>query len=194
MAPVHRRFRLLIFLLFAIVVPTTCLAWQARVMEVPYGDHLKVRADGKTETIRLYGIDSPIDPQPFGREARLYTSKRVLGKVVEITPIIRDHYDRIVAWVEVDGESLNKELIRKGMTWWYRKYLPFETELGQLEEEARKAKVGLWKDSSPIPPWEYQPVPPAEPAGPLTTQSHGRRGSVRERVMSGTGPSKPVVG
>lgn len=163
-------------------------------MDVPYGDHLQVLVDGKKEMVRLYGIDSPIDPQPYGKEARLYTVKRCLGKIVEVDPVIRDHYDRIIAWVDVDGENLNKELIRKGMTWWYRKYLPFEVELGRLEEEARNAKVGLWADPSPIPPWEYQPVPAAEPAGPQTKHSLGRRGGVKEKITSEVGRSKRIVG
>jgi micrococcal nuclease len=186
--------RQLTVILTVLVVPCICLAWPARVMEVPYADHLKVMVDGRAEMVRLYGIDSPIDPQPYGREARQYTTKRCLGKTVDVQPVIRDHYDRIIAWVEVDGQSLNKELLRAGMTWWYRKYLPFELELAQIEEEARKAKIGLWSDPAPVPPWEYQPVPPGEPAGPQTKHSPGRRGGAREKISSEVGPAKPIIG
>jgi micrococcal nuclease len=181
-------------ILVALALPSLGLAWPARVMEVPYADHLKVMVDGRAEMVRLYGIDSPIDPQPFGKEARQYTSKRCLGKIVDVQPVIRDHYDRIIAWVDVDGQSLNKELIRAGMTWWYRKYLPFEVELGKLEQEAREAKIGLWSDPAPVPPWEYQPVPPGEPAGPQSKHAPGRRGGARERISSQVGPSKAIIG
>jgi endonuclease YncB( thermonuclease family) len=181
-------------IVWALATPAVCLAWQAKVVDVPYADHLQVLVDGKKEMVRLYGIDSPIDPQPYGKEAKLYTIKRCLGKMVEVEPIIRDHYDRIIAWVDIDGENLNKEFLRKGLTWWYQKYLPFEVELGRLEEEARNAKVGLWADSAPIPPWEYQPVPAGEHAGPQTQYSHGRRGIVREKISSELGRSKRIVG
>jgi hypothetical protein len=80
------------------------------------------------------------------------------------------------------------------LAWWYRKYLPFELELAQIEEEARKAKIGLWADPAPIPPWEYQPVPSGEPAGPQTSHSPGRRGGTREKISSQTGPSKAIIG
>jgi len=40
--------------------------------------------------------------------------------------------------------------------WWYRKYAPGNNELETLEKDARDAKVGLWADPAPIPPWVYR--------------------------------------
>jgi endonuclease YncB( thermonuclease family) len=184
----------LMVILPMLTIPKVCPAWPAKVMAVPYADELKVMVDVRREVVRLYGIDCPIDPQPFGKEARLYTSKLCLGKMVDVKPIVRDQYDRIIAWVDIDGQSLNKELIRAGMAWWYRKYLPFELGLARLEKAARKAKIGLWADPAPMPPWEYQALPPGQPTGPRTKFSLGRRGDVRERIMSKIGPPKDIFG
>jgi Staphylococcal nuclease homologue len=144
--------------------------------------------------VRLYGIDSPAEPQDFGKVAYLYTSRRVLGRAVEVRPLFRDHFDRVLAWVFVDGENLNKELLRNGLAWWYKKYLPFETELERLEQKARKARAGLWSGNSPVPPWEYQPAAGGGPENLSGTSSPIRRGQVREKIISETGPPKRVIG
>jgi len=82
----------------------------------------------------------------------------------------------------VDGESLNKELLRKGMAWWYRKYLPFEMELAELEEQARKEGIGLWAHPSPIPPWEFH-SPTATSINQNEENSRlGKPGMIRQRL------------
>ena len=55
-----------------------------------------------------------------------------------------------------DGMSLNQELVKQGWCWWYRKYTPGDTVLEGLETEAREAKIGLWADPQPGPPWEWR--------------------------------------
>jgi micrococcal nuclease len=178
-----------------LVIPDACFPWSGKVVEIVRADEIRVMmSNGTTENIRLYGIDSPGEPQPFGREAKLYTTGRVLGKTVEVIPIFRDNINRVIAYVNVDGQSLVEELLRNGMTWWYRKYVPWELGLANLEAEARKAGVGLWADSAPIPPWEFQPVPPSEGAGPTTPFSNSRRRSVREKIISEVGRSRKVIG
>ncbi len=166
-----------------LLVPCVALAWEGKVIAIDRADQIQVMKDiGKIETVRLYGIGSPGEPQPFGETARLYTHKRILGKIIRVDPIITDPYHRVIAWVYIDGESLNKELLRKGMAWWYRKYLPFETELAELEEQARKEKIGLWAHPSPIPPWEFHP-----PTTPSSGQGEenirlGKPGMIRQRL------------
>ena len=155
-----------------LLVPCVAFAWEGKVIAIDRGDQIQVMKDiGKIETVRLYGIGSPGEPQPLGETARLYTHKRILGKIIRVDPIITDPYHRVIAWVYIDGESLNKELLRKGMAWWYRKYLPFETELAELEEQARKEKIGLWAYPSPIPPWEFHP-----PTTPSTAKKKKKSG------------------
>jgi hypothetical protein len=42
------------------------------------------------------------------------------------------------------------------MGWHFVRYAPHDRELARLEAEARKARVGLWSDPNPIPPWEWR--------------------------------------
>jgi hypothetical protein len=51
--------------------------------------------------------------------------------------------------------DVNAEQVKRGMAWVYRKYAHDPTLL-ELEQEARKAKRGLWSDLHATPPWEYR--------------------------------------
>jgi len=55
-----------------------------------------------------------------------------------------------------DGTNVNYQLVKDSWCWWYRKYAPGNTELERLEAEAREAKIGLWADPQPVPPWEWR--------------------------------------
>ena len=55
-----------------------------------------------------------------------------------------------------DGCMFNRELVREGFCWWYRKYAPGDVTLEKLEAEPREARKGLWADPQPVPPWEWR--------------------------------------
>jgi micrococcal nuclease len=55
-----------------------------------------------------------------------------------------------------DGMNLNQELVKQGWCWWYVKYAPGDAVLEGLEHEAREARIGLWADPQPVPPWEWR--------------------------------------
>jgi micrococcal nuclease len=190
-----KRLNLALIFFVVLALPDVGLCWTGKVTGVVRADEIKVMKEGgQTENVRLYGIDCPVEPQEFGREAYLYTSQRVLGRTVEVRPLFRDHFDRVIAWVFVDGVNLSNELLKNGLAWWYKKYLPFEKGLERLEQEARKARIGLWSGNSPVPPWEYQPVPGGGPENLSEKTSPFRRGRVREKIISEIGASKRVIG
>ncbi len=113
--------------------------------------------NGVGEKIRLHGIDCPEKRQAFGNRAKQFTSKLVFGETVTVEVVDRDRYGRTVADVLLpDGRSLNRELVRAGFAWWYRRYAPDDETLKQLEHEARAARRGLWADAEPVPPWEWR--------------------------------------
>ena len=67
-----------------------------------------------------------------------------------------DRYARIVADVRLpDGRSLNREMVRAGLAWSYRRYSN-DPELAGLEAEARAARLGLWADPHPVAPWAWR--------------------------------------
>jgi endonuclease YncB( thermonuclease family) len=55
-----------------------------------------------------------------------------------------DRYARTVAEGFLpDGRSLNREMVREGLAWWYRRYAPPDADLAHLEAEAEGARIGL---------------------------------------------------
>jgi endonuclease YncB( thermonuclease family) len=143
---------LVLFLAF----PNLCFPWSGKVVGISDGDTIRVMHRGRETKIRLFGVDCPERDQAFGNKARRFTSHMVFRKVVEVQEVDKDSYGRTVAWVSVDGKSLNKELLRAGLAWWYTYYAENEHELGQLEAEARENKIGLWSAPNPIPPWDFR--------------------------------------
>jgi micrococcal nuclease len=127
------------------------------VIGVADGDTITVLRDTTQIRVRLHGIDAPERGQPFGTRARQFTSEAAFGKVVRIEPTDRDRYGRIVAEVILpDGRNLNRELVRAGLAWWFRRYARHDAELERLEGEARAARLGLWADPHPVPPWQWR--------------------------------------
>jgi endonuclease YncB( thermonuclease family) len=54
-----------------------------------------------------------------------------------------DRYGRTVGHVYVEERHINRELVREGHAWVYRKYLQDETLLDD-EAHARENEMGLW--------------------------------------------------
>jgi len=110
------------------------------------GDTITVLHNGKGERIRLHGIDCPEKRQAFEKRAKQLTSTLVFGKTVTVQVMDRDRYGRTVGEVLLpDGRSLNHELVRAGLAWWYWRYTPDDETLAQLEREASSAldSVGI---------------------------------------------------
>jgi len=134
-----------------------------RVVHVMDGDTIKVLRDDTPVSIRLYGIDAPEKKQAFGPQAKAYIEQTTLQQIVCVVVHNPDRYGRLVAevWLyksECPGivPDLSQILVRSGLVWWYQQYAPKDTALAQLEVGARAAKLGLWQEVSPIPPWVYR--------------------------------------
>jgi micrococcal nuclease len=54
-----------------------------------------------------------------------------------------------------DGRNVNRELVRLGWAWWFRKS-SMDVTLGSLEADARTAGRGLWAGAHPMPPWQWR--------------------------------------
>jgi micrococcal nuclease len=131
--------------------------FSGRVVGITDSDSISVLHASRAERIRLNGIDCPERRQPFGTRTKQFTSSLAFGEEVTVRGTGKDRYERTLAEVILpDGRNLNHELVKAGYAWWYRKYAPHDRDLEQLEAEARQAKLGLWRDPHPIPPWEYR--------------------------------------
>jgi len=133
-------------------------AWTGQVVAVTDGDTIKVLQDGIETKVRLYGVDAPEKKQAFGQKAKDFTASLVAGKMVNVEPVDQDRYGRIIGLVTVAGRSLNEELIKNGFAWVYRQYCRREecSIWATEESQAKSARVGLWADPAPIPPWGWR--------------------------------------
>ena len=61
----------------------------------------------------------------------------------------------------VKGEDVNLEQIEAGMGWHYKKHQGERSasdhiKYSDVELEARRYKIGLWRDPNPLPPWDHR--------------------------------------
>lgn len=147
----------LLLLLSGLPTPAFSQDFIGQVVSVIDGDSLRVMHNGRAEQVRLNGVDCPEKGQSFGQRAKKATSDLAFGLNVTVHPVDKDKYGRTVAIVVLsNGKNLNHELVKGGWCWWFRKYAPTDNELEGLEQAARQAKIGLWIDPRPVPPWEYR--------------------------------------
>ena len=127
------------------------------VSRVVDGDTVYVSSGGRSEDVRLLGIDTPetVDPRRpvgcYGPEASAYTKHLLTGRWVTLVydRVTRDVYGRYLAYVYLDGNPsvfVDAQLVELG----YARTLsiPPNTRhaalLAHLEERAALAGRGLW--------------------------------------------------
>jgi endonuclease YncB( thermonuclease family) len=111
--------------------------------------------------IRLQGIDAPEKQQAFYNVARHNLANLVAGKKVLVEWQKHDQYGRIVGKVFFDNQDVCLEQIKAGLAWHYKQFEDEQSEVDRLlyaraEEGARSQKLGLWRDSTQIEPWEFR--------------------------------------
>lgn len=126
------------------------------VTRISDGDTIDVKTGSGTVRIRLFGIDCPESDQPFGMRAKHFVEGTLEGETVTARVYEKDRYGRYVSEVYVDGVSLNRELVRHGLAWWYKQFARHDLDLKRLESRARAARIGLWIEEQPIPPWRWR--------------------------------------
>lgn len=130
--------------------------FQAKVVGIKDGDTFKVLYNNSEITIRLNHIDCPEKKQPFGKNAKWKASDLCFGKMVKIVSNgKKDRYKRLIAEVYFNNININKELVKNGLAWHFKKYSS-DVEYAKLERQARKSRVGLWKEKNPIAPWDWR--------------------------------------
>ncbi|MEP5253784.1 MAG: thermonuclease family protein [Winogradskyella arenosi] len=128
-----------------------------KVTSITDGDTFKLlQKDSTLIRVRLANIDCPERKQPFSQSAKQFASDAVFGKNIEIVVLNKDRYGRYIANVIYDGDkNLSKELLKAGYAWHYVRYSNDST-LQDIEDKARKNKIGLWSDPHSIAPWSWR--------------------------------------
>lgn len=124
------------------------------VLRVVDGDTIEIMFQGKKESVRLIGVDTPetVHPskpvQPYGPEASAFTKDRLTGKRVglEFDVEQRDRYGRLLAYVWLGDQMFNEVLVKEG----YAQIATFPPNVKyvdlftRVQKEAREANRGLW--------------------------------------------------
>jgi len=127
-----------------------------RIERVIDGDTVQIRLDGRKESVRLIGIDTPETKKPntpvrfYGQKASDFTQKRLAGQTVGLEWDVerRDRYDRLLAYVWLGDELFNRTLVELG----YARVATFPPNvkyvdtLQKAQEKARSQGLGLWQN------------------------------------------------
>lgn len=128
------------------------------------GDTAKFTLEnGEVYSTRFLAIDTPetVHPtkgvEPYGKEASEYTCNKLTNaKKIELeydkAAGQKDKYDRLLAWVYVDGSLLQVNLIREGLAevaYLYGDY-KYVSLLQDEETIAKINKVGKWSEKTYI--------------------------------------------
>jgi micrococcal nuclease len=159
-----RRFALRILLLgllslfhFVPALPADNAVLAGRVTRVIDGDTLDVLLATGRIRVRLQGVDAPEHDQTGGAESRQWLQQRVQGRDVLLEPVTQDRYDRMVAIVYLGDSNLNRELLRAGHAWAFRRYLrSVDRVFCDIEFAARREQAGLWGGVAARAPWEFR--------------------------------------
>ena len=153
-------FKVLLFILILTSSGSACAGHKVLMgkPEIVDGDTIKVSG----ETVRLKGIDAPEKKQ----ECKDSTGKNYSCGVVATealkakignNPVVckgkgKDYYERPIRTCYLNGLDLNAWMIQQGHALAFRKY---SKKYVPEEEEARKAKRGIWAGEF-VPPWELR--------------------------------------
>ncbi|AVR47060.1 nuclease [Christiangramia fulva] len=139
--------------------PEGQISLNAKIIRIVDGDTAELLYDELPIMLRLQHIDAPEKrgKQPYGVKAKAVLSDLCFGQ--EVTIITEGDFDMggrmIGVIINKDGLNVNKEMVRRGYAWHFKKYSS-DMSYDTLEREARGEKRGLWQDPNPIAPWDFR--------------------------------------
>lgn len=130
--------------------------YSVTLVECVDGDTAWFNVDGVKTKVRFLFIDTPEstkEVQPYGKEASDYVEKRLKNaKKIELETNLDgdqyDKYDRMLAWIFVDGELLQEDIARNGYVKKYYDYgydYTYKDQIIKADEQAKEDKIGLYK-------------------------------------------------
>jgi micrococcal nuclease len=148
-----------------VVVPTNQVS--ITLVEVIDGDTIKALVNGKIETVRYLLVDTPESKNPnkcvqlYAKEAFLRNSELVKSGnlTLEFEPgNTRDTFGRLLAYVYVDGESIQGILLKEGYARVaYIMNPPYKYLETFREDEglAKREKVNIWSRWNFVTDWGF---------------------------------------
>jgi endonuclease YncB( thermonuclease family) len=140
-----------IFIIFIFLIIFQIFA-QEKVVRIIDGDTFELFSG---EKVRLIGINAPEMKEKYGDESKKYLNSLIKNKdvILKNDSITKDKdiYGRLLRYVYLDIEDINKKMIRDGFAVAYLKYsFSKSDEYKQTELLAKNEKLGLWSDDKVI--------------------------------------------
>lgn len=131
-----------------------------KVVAIKDGDTVVVLLrDNNQKTLRLAEVDCPESGQPFGKNAKEFTSSQIFGREIMFEEMTNDRYGRTIAkiYYSSDLKYLSAEIIKAGFGWWYLRYSN-DITLKHFQQNAQNKELGLWSDKDAIAPWDWRKI------------------------------------
>ncbi|EHW7386079.1 thermonuclease family protein [Escherichia coli] len=151
------------------VVAVASPAWaelRGEVVRIIDGDTIDVLVDKRPVRVRLVDIDAPEKRQAFGERARQALADMVFRRPVLVVEKNTDRFGRTLGVlftkqcepVNTCREiNVNARMVHAGMAWAYRFHeRPTDAEMFAIEQDARRARRGLWSDTKAVEPWKWR--------------------------------------
>ena len=150
---------LLCLLCFATPAPGASL--RAIVSQVLDGQTILVSvAPNRSLTVVLVGVDAPELKQEFGSVAQRHLESLILNKGVEVE-FTQLRTRSLVGKMYCNGIDVGLQIVRDGVAWYDESTNHDLSEVerrlyGEAQKLARSEQRGLWRDGTPMPPWEWR--------------------------------------
>lgn len=127
------------------------------VLSVIDGDTIKVLYDGNETTVRYLLIDTPetnhprLGEQPFGKEATIANRRLIQSGDVTIEFDVGERFDdygRLLAYLYVDGRSVQQQLLETGharVAYVFPPNTRYLDNFKNAEQQAREQEIGIWQ-------------------------------------------------
>ena len=147
-----------IVLLILLIIPINVFAKDVVTLDKCIdGDTASFSFNGNVEKVRFIAVNTPESTSKvefYGKEASEYTCDKLTNASIielEYDPKSdkKDKYDRVLAWVYVDGNLLQKDLVENGygeVAYIYDDYL-YVDDLCTIQNNAYNNKIGIWSNS-----------------------------------------------
>lgn len=117
-------------------------------------------APSRRLTVVLAGVDAPELKQEFGDVAQKHLESLILNKGVEVE-FTQIGTSSLFGKVYCNGVDVGLQIVRDGVAWYYESTNQELSEIerrlyGEAEQLARSELRGLWRDGTPMPPWEWR--------------------------------------
>ncbi len=95
----------------------------------------------------------------YGKVSQRLVKKMLYYKLVHVEMTDIDRYGCCVGSIYRFRQNINQELVKHGAAWGYEEYIKNPTQKQKwlaLQNQAKKQKKGLWKNSHPVRPSVYR--------------------------------------